>query len=208
MGRWGKVVLGVAAVAALGAAGLVAVIAMQPSQAHVERSVVMAATPADVFPFAHDLDLWMRWNPWDSYEPTSKKAFSEPRSGVGAWYTWDGEQVGSGKMTIAAAVPGESVAYDLHFTSPFEARASVGFTFTPVDGGTRVVWTYDAEQGFVSKGFGLLVDMDAMLGADFEKGLAALKPLAEQAAAERVAREAALAAVPVDPAAAPATAAP
>lgn len=176
---------------ALVGVGLVAVVAMQPSHVHLERSVDVAAAPADVFPFANDLDLWMKWNPWDTYEPTSKKAFSETRSGVGAWYTWDGEQLGSGKMTVAASTPDQRVDYDLHFTAPFEAQARVAFTFAPAEAGTHVVWSYDADADFMTKAAGLVMDMDAMLGADFEKGLALLKPLAEAAGQERHAREAA-----------------
>ena len=39
------------------------------------------------------------------------------------------------------------------------------------------------ENNFMAKAAGLFMDMDAMIGADFEKGLAQLKAVAEAAAA-------------------------
>ena len=78
---------------------------------------------------------------------------------------------------------------------------------------TKVVWAYDAEQPFPAKLMGLFVDMDAMLGGDFQAGLDKLAPLAESDAKGRIAAEeearkaaeaAALAAAPVDGAAPPA----
>lgn len=203
-----KIVTGVGVVVGLGVVavgGLAAVIAMQPSQVHVERSTVVAAAPADVYPFSNDLSLWMKWNPWDALEPTSVKKFSDNPVGVGAWYTWSGVQTGSGKMTIASSVPDQSVVYDLQFTEPFVAQADVTMAFTPEAAGTKVVWSYDADAGFMEKAAGLFMNMDAMLGADFERGLTALGPLAEAAGKERLAREAAAAPPPVPPASEPGT---
>jgi uncharacterized protein YndB with AHSA1/START domain len=170
--------------------GLAAVVEAQPSHVHVERTAVIAAQPKDVFPFAHDFDLWMKWNPWEAMEPTAKKEFSENRVGPGAWYTWKGEQVGAGKMTIASSEAPTKVVYDLEFTEPFTSSADITMTFSPVPAGTSVVWSYDAEAGFLDRGIGLVMDMDGMLGGDFDKGLASLKPLAEAAATARVAIEA------------------
>lgn len=194
-----KIVTGIGIVVGLGVVavgGLAAVIATRPSEVHVERTAVIAAAPVDVFAFANDLNLWMKWNPWDAYEPTSVKTFSENPVGVGAWYTWKGEQVGSGKMTIASTVPDSKVVYDLAFTEPFVANADVSMSFLPDAAGTKVVWSYDAHAGFMEKAAGLFMDMDDMLGKDFEHGLAALGPLAEAASKDRLAREAAAAAPP------------
>ncbi len=191
--------LAVAGVVGVGVLGLIGVIAMQPSHVHVERSAVVGAAPADVYPFANDLSLWMKWNPWDAMEPSAVKTFSENPVGVGAFYTWKGEQTGSGKMTIASTVPDQNIVYDLQFTEPFVAKADVSFTFTPDAAGTKVVWAYDADAGFMEKAAGLFMDMDGMLGGDFERGLKALGPLAEASGKERLAREAAAVAPPPAP---------
>ncbi|HND28882.1 MAG TPA: polyketide cyclase, partial [Myxococcota bacterium] len=84
------------------------VVSMQPDSTHVERSVVLASTPADTFPFANNFDKWLLWNPWQGLDPSQKNTFSESREGPGAWYTWEGNKdVGRGKMTIKSTKPPE-----------------------------------------------------------------------------------------------------
>lgn len=180
-----SIILGVVGVAIV---GFLAVASMQPSELKVERSVTVAATPADVFPYANDFDKWQQWNPWREMDPSQKETFSENRAGVGAWYTWEGnDDVGKGRMEITQAVPDKSVAHNLHFIEPFESKAVVTFTLTPTGDQTTVTWGFVSEQDLMGKAFGLFADMDSMLGADFQRGLDKLKPLAEADATQRVA---------------------
>lgn len=212
-----KLVLGAAGVVAVVAVAFVAAVSMQSDTLEVERSVLVQATPADAFPYANDLDNWGKWNPWEEIDTNQVETFSEPRSGAGAWYSWKGnDEVGAGKMTILESVPPQKVVWDLHFVEPFESKAVVTMTFAPEGDQTKVTWGFRSENNFMSKAFGMFADMDTMLGADFQKGLDKLKPLAEadaakrieaeRAAAEAAAQAAAQAAadpnVPVDPAAA------
>lgn len=179
-----KITLGVVTV---GVAGFLAVVAMQPAQVHIERSVRVAAAPGDVFPLVNDYAAFLQWNPWMDLDPSQKTVLSEPSAGVGAWYTWEGnDQVGKGKMTHTAAVQDERVVSALEFLEPFPSKATVTLALAPDGDHTRVTWGFDSENDFMGKAFSLFVDMDAMLGADFEKGLGRLKPLAEAAAAKRV----------------------
>jgi len=143
--------------------------------------------------------------------------YSEVTSGPGAWYSWKGnDQVGKGKMSVLT-VADDKVTHDLEFFEPWQSKATITFTFKPEGDNTRVTWAMDEDQKFGAKVAGLFMDMDAMLGADFEKGLGKLKPLAESAATTRVAAEEAAAAAaiavvdpaaPVDPAAGAAATAP
>ncbi len=188
----GKVLGGVAVVGVLGLGGLAAVVAMQPATTHIERSLLVNAAPADVFPLVNDFRHWVVWNPWQDMDPSQKTTVSEDPIGVGAWYTWEGnDQVGKGKMSIVESVEPTKIVEQLEFIEPFQSKADITFTFAPEGAGTKVVWAYDAENDFMTKAFGLVMDMDAMLGADFEKGLARLAPAAEKLASERIAAEAA-----------------
>ncbi len=203
-----KVLLGVLGVVVLGAVGLGVAASMQPDMLQVERSVTVAATPADVFPFANNYEKWQLWNPWREMDPNQKETLSEQKEGVGARYAWEGnDDVGKGEMIIKESVPDEKVVEDLHFIEPFESRAVVTFTVAPEGDKTKVTWGFESKNDFMGKAFGLFVDMDAMLGADFQRGLDKMKPLAEAEAtkrleAERAAAEAAAAAVTADAAAA------
>lgn len=184
----------VLSVVAAGAVALIAIIAMRPDDMHIERSKVINAAPADLFPYANDFDLWLKWNPWKDLDANQEYTFSDNRVGVGAWYTWKGEKAGSGKMSITEIEENKTVRSSLEFIEPFQSTAAVTMAFAPEGEGTRVTWSFDEKQGFMSKAAGLFMDMDTMLGGDFEKGLNTLTPLAEASAAQRKEAEAAEAA--------------
>jgi uncharacterized protein YndB with AHSA1/START domain len=176
MKRWIPVVLGLGAV---GAMALVGLVASQPDELKVERSRVIAASPEVVWVFVSDLRQFTEWDPWSDMDPTATLTYSDPSLGAGAWYTWKGGQIGSGKMAVVAEKRPERVDHDLQFIEPFASRADVALILEPAEGGTRVRWTMTSAQGWISKAMCLVVDMDAMLGADFDKGLASLAQLAE-----------------------------
>ena len=150
---------------------LLGVAAMRPSHYVVTRSRVVNATPDLIAPMLTDMHAWNTWNPWDAMEPTATKTYSEPASGVGAWYTWRGDQTGSGRMEIISISP-TRVDYALQFTAPMEDTATVHFDFVPQGAArTNVTWSMEGEQNLFGRVMGLFVSMDSMMGGDFEQGL-------------------------------------
>ena len=185
------IVGGLVGLAVVGVAGAAS---MQPDKTHVERSIVMNASAQDVFPLINDFDAWEKWNPWKALDPGQKVTLSENHVGVGAWSAWEGEKVGKGKQTITGSVPDEKITQKLEFQEPMQSVAQVAFTLQAEGEATKVTWSYDADNDFMAKAFGLFMDMDAMLGGDFDRGLKSMKPLAEDAAKARLAAEAVAAA--------------
>ena len=162
--------------------GFCAVAALQPSEMHVERSALISAPPAVVFGYVNDLHRWQEFSPWAKRDPAAKIAFEGPSGGNGASFTWDGNaEVGAGRMTIVESRPNELVRFRLDFTKPFAGTNDVTFTLTPEDEKTRVVWSMDDENDFTAKAIGMFMNMDEMIGGDFEQGLADLKRLSEAA---------------------------
>ncbi len=160
--------------------GLAAFIATRPDATHVERSTTIAAAPDVIFGYVDDFHRWADWSPWDKLDPDQKKTFEGPASGVGAMTAWEGnDKVGKGRMTILDSKPGAFVKIKLEFIEPWAQTNETTFTLSPDGSGTRVVWASDFNNGFVGKAFGLFMDMDAMIGADFETGLANMKKAAE-----------------------------
>ena len=184
-----KVLAAVGGVIVLAVVGFVAAVSMQPATTHVERSVVIEATPADIFPYANDFTLWQQWDPWGPKDPNQVTEISDPASGVGASMSWTSEINGSGSMTIKESVENEKVIQDLEFKEPWESQALAGVHIAPEGEATKVTWTLDTQNNFGAKMAGLFMDMDEMVGADYEAGLASLKDVAEKAAAERIAEE-------------------
>ncbi len=161
-------------------AGLAALIAAQPSHIHVERSTVIGSVPLVVFSHVNNLRRWESWSPWADRDPEAKTSFSGPAAGVGAAMSWDGSETGAGTMTITESRPGERIAFRLDFTRPFKGTDTAQFTFRPEKGGTRVTWSMDGENNFITKAMSLVMDCDKMIGGEFEKGLATLKGVIER----------------------------
>jgi len=175
-----KILLGVVAAVGVVVVGVLIVAATRPDVIHVERSLTIAAAPAAIYPELVDLKRFVVWSPWSGIDPAQKTEISDPSAGVGARYAWAGNaDVGVGYMAITSVEPDTNVVMRLVFTSPWQSEADVGFYLAPAGEGTSVRWTYDQRAGFSDKVFGLFMDMDTMLGADFEKGL---RNLAEQVA--------------------------
>ena len=175
---WKKILLGLVVVIVL----LLIVVAFQPAHFVVTRSATMQAPPERVFAQVNDFRAWNAWSPWTKIDPNCKYTFSDPASGKGATYAWEGNgDVGSGNMTITDSQPGEHVDIRLEFVKPFASVCPTLITFKPESGGaaTRVTWTMTGEKNFISKAMCLFMSMDKMVGGDFEKGLASMKAIVE-----------------------------
>lgn len=175
-----KVLIGVFGLLALALVAVLGLAMLKPDVTHVERSRVVRADAAEVMPHLTDMNLWVKWSPWAELDPNVKWTFSEPASGVGAWYEWTGnDEVGRGKMEVTA-IDDRAVRYALTFIEPFESTAEVTLTVAAHAEGAEVTWGMDSNNGFASKLFMVFADFDAMLGADFERGLGNLATIVER----------------------------
>jgi len=174
-----KVLVGGFGLLALALVGVLVAAMLKPDVTHVERSRVVRAEASEVMPHLTDMELWVKWSPWAELDSNVKWTFSDPASGVGAWYEWSGnDEVGRGKMEVVS-VEDDAVGYALVFIEPFESEAAVTLTLAKDGEGTKVTWGMDSQNGFASKLFMVFADFDAMLGADFERGLGNLAKVVE-----------------------------
>lgn len=173
-----KILIGLAAIIVI----LVVVIALQPATYQVERSTTIAAPASVVFAQVNDFRKWNAWSPWAKLDPAMKQTFEGAPAGPGAVYTWTGNKdVGEGRMTITESRASDLVRIKLQFLKPFAATSATEFTFTPQGDKTAVKWKMTGENNFMAKAFSLFMNMDKMVGGDFEKGLAQMKSVAEAA---------------------------
>ena len=160
----------------------IVVIAGQPDEFKVVRSAKISAPPEKIFPHVDDLHEWKAWSPWAKLDPNAKSSFDGAAAGVGAAMSWDGnKKIGAGKMTITESRPGELIRIRLEFIRPFQATNTAEFTFKPCGNQTLLTWSMSGQNNFGGKIFGLFMNCDKMVGSDFEKGLAAMKLVAESA---------------------------
>ncbi len=177
--------------------GFAAFVAAQPATFRVERSITIAAPAELAFPLVNDFHGWERWSPWAKLDPNQKTTYEGAASGTGAIQSWSGnDDAGEGRMTITDSQANAFVKIKLEFIRPFASTSQVEFTFTPAGNDVKVAWAMHGENNFLSKAFGVFMDMDAMIGKDFEKGLAAMKVAAEADAANVAEAKAAVEAAP------------
>jgi len=169
------------AVFLLAVGGVLAAAATKPDVFEVRRSVSVAAPPDKIFPLIADFKNWGAWSPYEKKDPAMKRTFGATTAGKGATYAWEGDKnVGSGSMEITDAPAPQRVTLKLDFTRPFEAHNIVDFTLQPAGDGTQVTWAMQGPAPFMAKIVHVFVDMDKMVGRDFETGLANLKAAAEK----------------------------
>lgn len=154
-------------------------VALQPAHFRVERSADIAAPPDAVFEQVNDFRKWAKWSPYDKLDPSMKKTYSGAPSGTGAEYAWSGnDKAGEGTMRITDSKPNRQIQIQLSFIKPFAATNRATFDFAPASAGTHVRWIMEGENGFLAKAFCLVMDMDSLVGKDFEQGLSNLNTAA------------------------------
>jgi hypothetical protein len=159
----------------------------RPDTYRVERATQIQAPAPVVFSQLEDFKAWGAWSPWDKLDPQMKKSYAGPPKGTGAIYSWEGnKKVGKGRMTITDAKPPTSIAYKLEFIEPFAAVANTSFTIAPEgDKASKVTWAMEGNNNLIGKAWGIFMNMDKAIGADFETGLAGLKTVSEAETAKQ-----------------------
>jgi uncharacterized protein YndB with AHSA1/START domain len=162
-------------------AALLVFAATRPDTFRVQRAASIKAPPEKVFALLSDFQRWEAWSPWEKKDPAMKRTFSVVTSGKGAQYAWEGNKdVGQGRMEIAESVPPSRLAIKLDFVKPFEAHNTVEFTLEPKGEATNVTWAMQGDTPYLAKIVHVFLDMDKMVGKDFEAGLANLRAAAEK----------------------------
>ena len=178
-----EIIAVVAVVLAIAVAAVLVLASAKPDSFTVQRSAVMEAPAERIFPLINDFQQWAKWSPWESRDPAMKRSFSGSASGKGAVYAWDGNKnVGSGRMEILDASQPSKITIKLDFFKPFEGHNIAEFTFEPERdaSATHVIWVMRGPSPFMSKVMQVFMNFDAMIGRDFETGLANLKKLTEK----------------------------
>jgi len=158
------------------------VVALQPSEFRVARSTTISGPAPAVFAQVNDFHKWEAWNPWGKIDPAMKQTYEGAPAGIGAIYTWVGNnEVGEGRMTLTESRPNDLIRIKLEFMKPFAATNTAEFTFKPEGNQTAVTWSMSGKNNLMAKAIHLFMNMDKMIGGQFEKGLAEMKSVVEAA---------------------------
>jgi Polyketide cyclase / dehydrase and lipid transport len=173
------VILGIVVLIAV----LAVAVAMQPHNFRYERSTVISAPAHVVFAQVNDFHKWEAWSPWEKVDPNVKRTYGGSISGVGATYAWQGnKQLGSGNMLITESRENELVRIRLEFTAPMKAVNTTDFALIAQGSSTTLTQAMYGKNTLMGKIFGLFMNMEKMIGPQFEKGLADIKKISEASA--------------------------
>ncbi|MCK1544337.1 SRPBCC family protein [Bradyrhizobium sp. 147] len=174
----------IAVIAIVLAAGIAAVLVFavtKPDTFRVERTLAVKAPADAIYPQVADFHRWTAWSPYESRDPAMRRTFGGAAEGKGASYAWDGNNnVGAGHMEILEANAPLRLRIKLDFERPLEGHNSAEFTFVPQGDATLITWAMYGPAPFLSKLMQVFINMDSMIGKDFEAGLASLKKLTEK----------------------------
>lgn len=146
----------------------------------VERTLVIKTDKATVINKLKSLKEFQLWSPWAELDPGQKNTFEGTDGEVGSKQHWEGnEDVGKGTMTITN-INESRVDYDLKFIEPFESDSKSYYIAEETDGGVKVTWGMTGANPYPMNVMTAMMDMDGMIGKDFEKGLNKLKSQLEK----------------------------
>ncbi|PPD43059.1 MAG: polyketide cyclase [Methylocystis sp.] len=160
--------------------GFIAYVSLQPDTFRITRAAIVDAPPEAIYPHINDLHAWESWSPWAKLDPDQATTYDGSPLGAGAITTWSGNsKVGAGRMTIVESSQNERIRIRLEFTKPMKATNDVQFDLKPIGERTEIIWTMSGKHEFMGKAFCAFMNMDKMVGGQFEEGLASLKAIVE-----------------------------
>ncbi len=176
-----KIILIVLGVLVAAVVALAAYASTRPNSFRVQRSVTIKAPAEKIFPQVNDLRAQQAWSPWEAKDPGMTRTYSGAQSGVGAKYEWKGnKQVGHGRMEVVESTAPTKLLMKLDFLEPFPANNMAEFILEPKGDTTVVTWAIYGPSPFMSKLMGVFMNIDTMIGKEFETGLANLKAQMEK----------------------------
>ena len=171
----------IAVIIAIAIAVVLIFAATKPNTLRVQRATSIKAPADRIFPLINDFRQWRSWSPYENKDPAMKRTYDGADSGKGAVYAWDGNNnVGSGRMEILEASVPSKIVIKLDFFKPFEGHNTAEFTILPQGDAIMLTWTMSGPAVFMSRLMQVFINLDHMIGRDFEAGLANLKKLTEK----------------------------
>lgn len=156
--------------------------AIAPKTYNVFRSIEIDRPKDEVFHYLKFLKKQDEWSPWGKRDPNMEQKFTGTDGVVGAISYWNGnKEVGEGEQELTNIVDGERIESELRFLKPWKSTSDAYLLTEEVDAQkTKVIWGFTGNNKFPMSIMMLFMNMDKMIGKDFEEGLASLKEIMEK----------------------------
>jgi hypothetical protein len=150
-----------------------------PSEWEAERSEVILAPAEQIYPRIASFKEWEHWATAEmrNADPTLQVEYSGPDNGVGASFSWNGEKMGKGRLTITRAEPGQGIWYEAAIQSD-KVNGRGWLKLEPTAEGTRVTWNDQGDLPPVYGGY-FAAMVQQSLETQFAAALKKLKEVSE-----------------------------
>jgi len=147
---------------------------------HIEKDITINASRDTVWNNLSSLRAMMKWSPWTDADPNVQVTYEGQEGAVGSLYRWKGnKQVGSGNQTITKIDKPSRIETHLNFIEPFSGEADAYLNLGDAGNGTKVTWGFDTKYPYPMNVMTLFINMDEMMGKQYNTGLERLKKLSE-----------------------------
>lgn len=175
-----KVILGIIGVLI---AGYLVLCLVGPKSADASSTATIEAPASMVYETVSNLETWSDWGTWQKADPNMAVTYGENTQGLGGSYSWTSETSGNGNMEIIEASPPNSMKTRIQFDD-FAGYSYGEWDITEADGTSEVTWNMSSDPfPFMFRGMMALMGMNKSIEKDFSEGLANLKTLVEEKAA-------------------------
>jgi hypothetical protein len=152
---------------------------VEPTSIPVTRTIIIKAPKDVVFDQIVKFKNWPNWNPWQRYDSAMKTTYQGTDGQPGSGFSWEGnDKVGTGEMKDSA-VNGTQMVFVMNMLKPMKNSAAGYLKTEDTAGMTRVTWEMTAHMPFPMNAMDAFMNMDKLLGADFEAGLSNMKQYIE-----------------------------
>ncbi len=155
-------------------------VSTRPSKFRYERSGVINAPAAKIFPYLSNFKLGALWSPYEKMDANMKKKFTGTDGAVGSIMEFEGNRdAGSGKLELLKVEPDSLAEIKLTMTKPIYAENFIEYKLTPEPNGTKFTWSMSGDGGFMAKLVSVFINCEKMVGDQFTAGIANLKTVVE-----------------------------
>ncbi|MBO9153791.1 SRPBCC family protein [Chitinophaga sp. GCM10012297] len=149
----------------------------------ISREVLINKPVSVVFDYVKYLRNQEHYFKYVMMDPAMKKEFVGTDATPGFIYHWDSQHksVGKGSQEIKRIVDNEKIDYEVVFIKPFEGVLQSSLYTAPVgESGTKVTWTSASRMKYPMNLMLLFMNMENMIGKDFDESLQNLKKVLEK----------------------------
>ena len=168
-------------------AGIIAMILIAAAHAKkdyaVKREIVINKPKQQVFDYIKLLRNQDNFSKWAKMDPNMKRTITGTDETVGFVSAWESnaKDVGAGEQEIKKITDSERLDFELRFLKPWKSTNYAYMTTESLDTNqTSVKWGFNGTMAYPMNLMLVFMDMDKMLGKEFQTGLDNLKEILEK----------------------------